>query len=114
MSELIVLIRLTASAPPRSAASGDGSNVGHVGRELDDHRNLADFLHPRRDHLRVFGHLADGRAHAALTHAVRAAEIQFERIRAGIFGATHHLVPGFALGFDHQRSDHKIASDIAS
>ena len=73
---------------------GDARNVRDVGRELHDHRNFRHFLHPGSDHLRVFGHLADRRAHAALAHAVRAAEIQFERVGAGVFGAAHHVVPG--------------------
>ena len=36
---------------------------------------------------RVLGHLADGGAHAALAHAVRAAEVQLEAVGAGVFGA---------------------------
>ena len=35
----------------------------------------------------VLGHLADGGAHAALAHAVRAAEVQLEAVGARVFGA---------------------------
>ena len=87
---------------------GNARDVGNVGRQLDDHRCPRRLLHPRSDHLRVLGHLADSRAHAALAHTVRAAKVEFQRVRAGVFGAAHHLVPGFALRFHHQRSDHQM------
>ncbi len=67
--------------------AGHGADVGDVGRELDEHRGARLLLDPRGDHLRVLGHLADGRAHAALAHAVRAAEVELEAVGAGIFGA---------------------------
>ena len=79
----------------------DVGDVCDVGREFRDDRSFRNFFGPRRNHFGVFGHLADGGAHAALAHAVRAAEIQFERIGAGIFRAANDLVPGFAFGFDH-------------
>jgi hypothetical protein len=47
-------------------------------------------------------------AHAALAHAVRASEIEFERVGARRFGAAHHVVPRLALRFDHQRCDHQV------
>ena len=50
--------------------------------------------------------LADGRAHAALAHAVRAAEIQLDAVRAGIRGALHEFMPAFAR-VHHQRGDHR-------
>jgi hypothetical protein len=40
MIELMVLIRLTASAPPALAARAGLADVGDVGRQLDDHRQL--------------------------------------------------------------------------
>jgi hypothetical protein len=64
--------------------------------------------------MQVFGHLADGAAHAALAHAVRAAEIQLQAVGAGVFGALHDVVPGFALRFHHQRRDHGVLRDSAS
>ena len=63
------------------------ADVGDVGRELDDDGSARGFLHPLGDLLAVFGHLADGRAHAALAHAVRAAEVELEAVGAGVFGA---------------------------
>ena len=55
--------------------------------------------------LAVLGHLTDGGAHAALAHAVRAAEVEFEAVGARIFGALDDVVPGLALRFDHERGD---------
>ena len=64
--------------------AGGIADVGDVGRELDDHRHAGVLLAPARDHLDIFRHLADGGAHAALAHAVRAAEIQLDPIGAGL------------------------------
>src|SRR5277367_3267198 len=83
-------------------------DVCDVRREFRDNRSLRDFFGPRGNHFRVFGDLADGGAHAALAHAVGAAEIQFERVGAGIFGAADDVVPGFAFGFDHEGGDDEI------
>jgi hypothetical protein len=47
----------------------------------------------QRDHLDVFGHLADGRAHAALAHAVRAAEIQLDAVGAGVLDRRQDRLP---------------------
>ena len=94
--------------PIGAAALGrarDGANVGDVGRELHEHRRARLLLHPRGDHLGVLGHLADGRAHAALAHAVRAAEVQLQAVGAGVFGARDDVVPRLALRLDHQRRD---------
>ena len=60
------------------------ADVGDVGRQLDDHRHAGMLLAPARDHLDIFRHLADGRAHAALGHAVRAAEIELDAVGAGV------------------------------
>ncbi len=86
----------------------DARDVRDVGREFHDHRSFRRFLHPGRDHLRVFGNLPHGRTHAALAHAVRASEIQLERIGARVLDALHHFVPALAFGFHHQRRDHQI------
>ena len=93
MIELMVLISETASAPPRCAACGRLADVGDVGRELDDHRHAGVGLAPARDHLDIFGHLADGRAHAALGHAVRAAEIELDAVGAGVLDARQDRLP---------------------
>ena len=91
-----------------AAAAGGarhGADVGDVGGELDEHRGAGHFLDPFGDHAGVVGHLADGAAHAALAHAVGAAEVQLEAVGAGVFGALDDVVPGFALGIDHQGGD---------
>src|SRR5262249_42889346 len=83
-------------------------NVGDVRRELHQHGCACDFLHPFGDHAGVLGHLPDGGAHAAFAHAVRAAEVELEAIRAGVFAALDDVVPGFPLGIDHQARDHSV------
>src|SRR5205807_8741175 len=67
----------------RAAALGrarDRADVRDVGRELDQHGRARDFLHPLGNHAGVFGDLSDGAAHAALAHAVWAAEVQLESV----------------------------------
>src|SRR5579885_1012343 len=85
--------------------SGDGTNVGDVRSELDEDGRAGFLLDPGGDHFGVVGDLADGGAHAAFAHPVRAAEVEFEAVGAGILGLLHDFVPGFALGFDHEGSD---------
>ena len=48
-------------------------------------------LAPLGDALDVLGHLADGRAHAALAHAVRAAEVQLDAVGAGVLDLRQHV-----------------------
>ena len=69
------------------------ADVGDVGRQLDDHRQPAVLLAPRRDHLDVFGHLAHRRAHAALAHAVRAAEVELDAVGAGVLDPRQDRLP---------------------
>src|SRR5471030_3171929 len=80
-------------------------HVGDVGRELDDDRQLRVRLAPARDHLDILRHLADGRAHAAFRHAVRAAEIELDAIRAGGFDQRQNIGPQFFFARQHQRDD---------
>ena len=84
MIELIVLISETASAPPFCAARAGGRMSVMFGVSFTITGSVAYSLHPARDHLDVLGHLADRRAHAALAHAVRAAEVQLEAVGAGV------------------------------
>src|ERR1035441_1294512 len=79
-----------------AAAGGAGghADVGDVGREFHQHRRARHFLDPPGDHAGILGDLADGRAHAALAHAVGAAEIQLQAIGAGVFGALDDCSPG--------------------
>src|SRR5437899_1633459 len=74
------------------------SDVGHIGRELHDHWNRRDFLHPGRDHGRVLRHLPDRSAHSPLRHAVRASEVKLQQIGPGILRAAHNVVPCLTLG----------------
>jgi hypothetical protein len=106
--ELMVLIAESASAPAALGRARGHANVGDVRRELHDHRGARLFLHPARDLLAVFGHLAHRRAHAALAHAVRAAEVELQAVGSGVFCALHNVVPGLALALDHQRSDDHV------
>jgi hypothetical protein len=64
-------------------------------------------LAPFGDHLDVFGHLANGRAHAAFAHAVRAAEIEFDAIGAGVLDARQDRLPACFLARHHDRDDHR-------
>ena len=71
----------------RIGATGPGGgrhvgNVSHVGRKLNDHRRAGHFFNPAGNHGRVFGHLANGRTHAAFAHAMRTAKIQLQQVRA--------------------------------
>src|ERR1039458_787026 len=80
------------------------SDVRDVGRELGDDRDFRDLLDPPNDglgHLRI---LADGRAHAALAHAVRTAEVQFDAVRPRVLGALYEFMPALA-GVHHERRD---------
>src|SRR5690606_29172429 len=60
------------------------ADVGDVWRELDDHGHARVLLAPAGDHLDVFWNLADRRAHAAFTHAVRTAEVEFDTVGFGL------------------------------
>ena len=93
---------------PRPAGRARGrSDVRDVGRELGDDRDFRDLLDPPNDglgHLRI---LADGRAHAALAHAVRAAEVQFDAVRPRVLGALYEFMPALA-GVHHERRDDRV------
>ncbi len=76
----MVLISDTASAPPflRRAAGLRMSVMFGVSFTMTGMRVL--LLAPARDHLDIFRHLADRGAHAALRHAVRAAEVELDAV----------------------------------
>ena len=103
--ELIVLMSESAFAPAATAGAGRQHNVGDVRRELHDDRNRCRLHHPARDLLAILRHLANGAAHAALAHAVRAAVVQFDAVRAGVFDALDDLPPRFGLRLDHGGDD---------
>ena len=106
--ELIVLMAESASAPPRLRRARHRPDVGDVRRQLHQHRSARHFLHPLGDHARILGHLPDRAAHAALAHAVRAAEVQLQPVGARVFGPLHDVVPRLALRLHHQRRDHRV------
>ena len=113
MIELIVLISDTASAPPALRRARGLADVGDVGRQLDDDGHARIGLAPARDHLDVFGHLPDRRAHAALGHAVRAAEIELDAVGAGVLDQRQDRLPGLLLAGHHQRDDQRAVRPVA-
>ena len=70
-------------------------------------------LAPARHHLDIFGHLAHRRAHAALAHAVRAAEIQLDPVRAGLLDQRQDRLPALLVAGHHQRDDHRPVGPVA-
>ena len=113
MIELMVLISDTASAPPCLGRARRLADVGDVGRQLDDHRHAGVLLAPARHHLDIFRHLADGRAHAALAHAVRAAEIELDAVGAGLLDQRQDALPARLLARHHQRDDERAVRPVA-
>src|ERR1035438_2372814 len=89
----------------RARGAGSQADVGDIRREFHDHGGARHFLDPAGDHAGVIGNLADGRAHAALAHAMGAAEIELQAIGAGVFGSLDDVAPGLALGIHHERRD---------
>ena len=83
------------------------------GRELDHHRHAGRCLAPARHHLDVFGHLADGRAHAALAHAVRAAEIELDAVASGVLDLLQDPLPARLLAGHHQRDEQAAVRPVA-
>src|SRR5690606_34269275 len=64
-------------------------------------------LAPAHDHFDIFRHLADGRAHAALGHAVRTAEIELDAVRPGLFHQRQDRLPALLLAGHHDRGDQR-------
>src|SRR5690606_14982066 len=81
------------------------ADVGYVGRKLHDDGHARVGLAPARDHLDVFGHLAYRRAHAALGHAVRAAEIELDAVGAGFLDQRQYRLPALLDTGHHDRHD---------
>jgi hypothetical protein len=105
MIEFTVLMSDTASAPPRFVAD--------IGRQLHDHRHAAVLLAPARDHLDIFRDLADGGAHAALRHAVRTAEIQFDAVGLGVLDRLEDGLPAILGARHHQGDDDGAIGPVA-
>ena len=79
-------------------------NVIHIGRELDQHGHRGEIFGPSGDFSQHPRLLADGAAHAPFAHAVRAAEVQFDAVAAGILRALNEVAP-FRTGLHHQARD---------
>ena len=103
MSELIVLMSAIPSAPPARAARPGLRMSVTFGVSLTRTGTVGLLHDPFGDHLHVLGHLADGRAHAAFAHPVRAAEVELDPIGAGVVDAPDDVVPGSA--FDSTMSE---------
>ncbi len=84
--------------------AGGGGDVGDVGRQFRDHGNGRGFHHPLDNRLGDIRILANGRAHPAFAHAMRAAKVQFDPVRAAIGRALDEVVPVLAR-VDHERGD---------
>src|SRR6185437_10192338 len=87
--------------------AGGLANVGNVGSQFHDYGHAAVRLAPARDHLDIFGHLTDGRAHAALRHAVRTAEIKLDPVAFGLLDPGENGLPGLLVAGNHQRHDER-------
>src|SRR5262245_39914303 len=52
--------------------------------------------------------MTDGRTHAALTHAVRAAEVQLDAVGPGALRPLGDVLPRLALRLDHERDEQGV------
>ncbi len=95
-------IRSTCPCRPRRLA-----DVGDVGRQLGDDGHARVLFAPAHDHLDVFRHLADRRAHAALAHAVRAAEIELDAVGVCLLDQRQDRLPAFLHARHHDRGDQR-------
>merc|ERR1719370_1376173 len=74
-------------------SSGYCHNIGHIGSQLGEYGDLADFLHPLADvldHIRI---LSTCQAHTSLPHTVRTGEIQLQAIWIGCLRHECQLLP---------------------
>ena len=89
------------------------ADVGDVGGELDHDRHARRRFAPARHHLDIFRHLADRRAHAALAHPVRAAEVEFDAVAAGLLDLLQDPLPARLLAGHHQRDEEAAVRPVA-
>ena len=82
-------------------------DVRHVRRELHQHGHRRVVDGPRRDALVDLRLLPHGRAHAALAHAVRAAEVQLQAVGTRVHSALDDVLP-LLLGLHHQGDDDRV------
>ena len=111
--ELTVLISGHRIGAAGLGRPGGRENVGHVRSQFDDYRHARVLFAPAGDHFDIFGHLADGRTHAPLRHAVGAAEIEFDAIGLGLLDFFQYLFPGPLLAWHHQRDDDGAVGPVA-
>ena len=79
-------------------------DVADVRRQLNQHRHGRVLDRPAGHRLEHLGLLPDRRPHAAFAHAVRAAEVELDPVRAVIDHGLDDVAPVLP-GLDHQRRD---------
>ncbi|MPL84611.1 hypothetical protein SDC9_30576 [bioreactor metagenome] len=84
-----------------------------IGRQLHDAGHARILLHPAGHHLDVFGHLPHRRAHAALGHAMRAAEVQLDAVGAGVLDMAEDRLPALLVAGHHQRHHERPVGIVA-
>jgi hypothetical protein len=99
--------------PARFAAMAGGGSSVMLGVSFTMQGMRLYCLHPAGDHLDIFRHLADGRAHAAFGHAMRAAEVQFDPVGLGILDLFQDVLPVGFLAGHHQRNDQRPVAPLA-
>ena len=96
---------------------GGRQDIGDVWSEFDDDGDGCRGLGPFRSHLYVFRHLAYCGTHAALGHAVRATEVEFDCVGPGVLDHGHVLRPDLLVHWihhrDHERPVGPVALDLA-
>ncbi len=78
----------------------------HVGRKLGDNGYGSGFHDPLNYHACNFRVLTNGSAHATFGHAVRAAEVEFEPMCAGVLHLFYEFVPTVFIVVRHERNNH--------
>ena len=95
MMDLIVLMAERPSAPPACRGRATAADVAHVRRQLHQHRVCAQLPSPSSVINSVYsGTWPTALPMPALAHAVRAAEVELQAVRARVFGLADDGVPG--------------------
>ena len=105
MTLRIVLIALTPWQPPRKAARLGSSMCVTFGVIFAQTGFFAAPITQPQTSSTISGILAHRRAHLPLGQAVRAGEVQLERIDAGVLAALDDLDPGVLVVLLHDRGD---------
>ena len=104
MRLLMVLMSETPSAPPARAACAASMMSPVFGVSFTSTGVFANSFAQRVISVRSFGSCPTRRAHAALAHPVRAAEVELEPVAAGVLDLADEGVP-VVLRLGHQRDD---------